>query len=163
MGELDNYVQIMINSLEKKAVILDRLISKTKEQAEILKSAEFDNVDWDQFNMVMTEKEEEIEHINEMDQGFQALYDRVGEQLKTDKSQYTDAIKRMQELIKLLEEKSIQIRAGEERNRTMISSILGGRKKEIKQTRNSMKVASSYYQTMSKTLGADYSSVDKKK
>ena len=163
MRELDNYVQIMISSLEKKAIILDRLIDRTKLQAEILKNAEFDNINWDRFNMLMTEKEEEIEHINEMDQGFQALYDRVGEQLKSDKSLYADEIRYMQELIKLLEEKSVQIRTGEEKNRTMIGNILGGRKKEIKQTRNSMKVASSYYQTMAKSMSTDYSSVDRKK
>lgn len=163
MKELDNYVQIMMNSLEKKVEILNRLINKTQIQTEILKNDDFDNIDWDRFNMVMTEKEEEIEHINEMDQGFQALYDHVGEQLKSDKSLYASEIKRMQELIKVLEEKSVQIQALEERNRFLIDNILGGRKKEIRQTRNSMKVAASYYQTMAKSMDSGYSSMDRKK
>lgn len=163
MGDLSNYIQIMIDSLEKKIEILDRLINKTCIQTEILKSAEFDNIDWDRFNMIVTEKEEEINHINEMDKGFQSLFDRVSIQLKSDKSLYANEIKCMQELIKKLEEKSIRIQTDEERNRATIEKILGERKREIKQTRNSKKVAESYYHTMSKSLNMNYYSVDKKK
>lgn len=37
----DNYIQIMIESLEKKEEMLDKIIEKNNEQVEILKEEEF--------------------------------------------------------------------------------------------------------------------------
>ena len=163
MDRINDYVEIMIKSLEKKSIILDRLIKKNELQRETIAGKSFDEIDWDRFNIIVTEKEAEIDHINEMDEGFQALYDRIGEILKEEKEAYAQEIKHMQKLIAVLEEKSIKIRTGEERNRTLIEQVISGRKKEIKQARTSLKAASSYYQNMSKLLDIGPTSVDKKK
>ena len=163
MERLDDYIQIMIDSLEKKSIILSRLIDKNTSQMKILEGKSFEEVDWDSFNILVAEKEAEITRINEMDEGFQALYDRVGEQLRDNKDRYADQIRHMQSLITELEDKSIKIRTGEERNRATIEKTFSGRKKDIKQARTNLKVATSYYNTMSKALEVGPTSVDKKK
>lgn len=163
MAKMDDYIQIMVDSLEKKSVILDRLINSNLEQSNILEGKSFDEVDWDKFNLIVTDKEIEIGHINEMDQGFQSLFDRVGEQLKTDKQKYASQIKTMQKLITELEEKSVTIRTGEERNRALIEKIVAGRKGEIKQNRTSLKAASSYYKAMQKNFLDGASTLNTKK
>lgn len=163
MDNIDNYVEIMLESLKKKAVILDRIIRKNEAQTECLTDKSFDNVDWDRFNIIVTEKEAEIERINEMDEGFQALYDRVGEQLGNSKDKFKDEIKEMQNLITELESKSVTIRVGEDKNRAMIEKILSGRKTEIRKARTSLKVATNYYKTMQKSFDDGLNSVDKKK
>lgn len=163
MSATEDYIQIMIDSLKKKTVILDRVLLKNEVQTKCLEKSEFEDIDWDGFNTAMVEKEAEIERINEMDEGFQALYDRVSNSLKDDKSKYADEIRIIQTLIKHLEEQSIKIQAGEERNRSMIESVMRSRKKEIKQARTSLKVAANYYQAMSKAVAVDSASVDKKK
>lgn len=163
MGTTEDYIQIMIESLKKKTVILDRILARNEIQTKCLEKKEFDEIDWDGFNAAMVEKEAEIDHINEMDEGFQALYNRISDQLKDNKLKYAEEIKVMQTLIKHLEEQSVLIRTGEERNRALIETVMGGRKKEIKQARTSLKVAANYYQTMSKVMVADAISVDKKK
>ena len=164
MNQMDNYVQIMLDSLAKKSVILDRLIAANETQGKLLSDkANFDDVNWDQFNIIVLEKEAEINRINEMDEGFQSLFDRVKVQLNEDKDKYASKIKQMQSLITELEQKSIKIRTGEEKNRMAIETLTAGRKQEIKKVRTSLKVASSYYQTMQKSFLFDSSSIDTSK
>lgn len=160
MSSINDYIQIMIDSLKKKSIILDRIINSNLEQSELLAGKTFDEVDWDRFNLIVTDKEIEIDHINEMDAGFQSLYDRVGEQLKKDRHNYTEQIKTLQALITELEEKSVIIRTGEERNRATIEKIVTGRKSEIKQNRTSLKAASSYYKAMQKNFLYEANSLD---
>lgn len=163
MSQMNDYVQIMVDSLSKKSQILDRLIQKNNTQYELINEKGFDDIDWDQFNIIVAEKDSEIGRINEMDDGFQALYDRVSKDLKENKAQYADQIKEMQRLITELEEKSVKIRTGEEKNRSIIDKVMAGRKQEIRKARTSMKVASGYYKTMQSSFASDVSSVDKKK
>jgi len=163
MGAMEDYIQMMIDSLKKKSTILDRIIAKNEVQCGCVKEKQFDEIDWDTFNIAIAEKEAEIERINEMDGGFQALYDRVSVQLKEHKDKYASKIKQMQLLIAEIEEKSIVIRTGEERNRALIEKVLTGRKNEIRQVRKSLNVVSSYYQSSYKPYLLNNNSLDEKK
>ena len=160
---VDDYIQIMIESLDKKSELLDRLIRKNEAQYECVAGKEYDDIDWDAFNLLVAEKEAAIERIVKMDEGFQSLYDRVKEQLGADKDKYADRIKEIQKLIEKVTGQGVKISTGEERNRKIIEKVLGSKKKEIKRTRNSLKVANSYAQTMSGDFGMDLSSQDIKK
>ncbi len=159
---VDDYIQIMIESLRKKSELLDKLIRKNEEQRECIEGKDFESIDWDGFNLLVAEKQTAIDRIVKMDEGFQSLYDRVKEQLNDDKDKYADKIKEIQKLITTITEQGIRISTGEERNRKIIEKVFGNRKKEIKRTRNSLKVANSYAQTMSGDFGMDFSSHDTK-
>ena len=159
---VDDYIQIMIESLKKKSELLDKLIRKNEEQHECIESKDFESIDWDGFNLLVAEKQTAIDRIVKMDEGFQSLYDRVKEQLNDNKDKYTDKIKEIQKLISTITEQGIKISTGEERNRKIIEKVFGNRKKEIKRTRNSLKVANSYAQTMSGDFGMNFSSHDTK-
>lgn len=159
---VDDYIQIMIESLRKKSELLDKLIRKNEAQYECVNGKDFDAIDWDDFNLLVAEKQTAIDRIVKMDEGFQSLYDRVKEQLNDDKDKYADKIKEIQKLITTITEQGIKISTGEERNRKIIEKVFGNRKKEIKRTRNSLKVANSYAQTMSGDFGMDFSSHDTK-
>ena len=160
---VDDYVQIMIESLTKKSELLDKLIRKNEEQHECVANKKFDEVDWDSFNLIVEQKQASIDRIVRMDEGFQSLYDRVKEQLNEDRDRYADKIRQIQKLIIKVTDQGAKITTGEERNRKIIEKLFGGRKKEIKRTRNSLKVANSYAQTMSSDFGMDFSSQDMKK
>lgn len=160
---VDDYIQIMIESLSKKSELLDRLITKNEAQHECVAGKEYDDIDWDMFNLLVAEKEVAIERIVKMDEGFQSLYDRVKEQLNDDRDRYRDKIREIQRLIAVITEQGVKISTGEERNRKIIEKVLGKRKKYIRQTRNSLRVANSYAQTMSSSFGMDFSSQDIKK
>ena len=160
---IDDYVQIMIESLSKKTELLDTLIRKNEAQNKCLSGKEYDDIDWDAFNLLVAEKEIAIERINKMDEGFQTLYDRVKEQLTDNKDKYADSIREIQRLIGEITEQGVKIRTGEERNRKLIEKVLGNRKKVIRKMRNSLRAASSYAQTMSPNFGSELSSMDDKK
>ena len=160
---VDDYIQIMIESLTKKSELLDKLIRKNEAQHDCVAGKSFDEIDWDDFNLLVAEKQTAIDRILKMDEGFQSLYDRVKEQLNEDKDKYKDKIREIQRLIAVITEQGVKITTGEERNRKIIEKVFGNRKKEIKRTRNSLKVASSYAQTMSGDFGMDFSSHDQKK
>ncbi len=160
---VDDYIQIMIESLTKKSELLDRIIRKNEAQHECITGKNFEEIDWDDFNLLVAEKQTAIDRILKMDEGFQSLYDRVKSQLNEDKDKYTDKIKEIQRLIGIITEQGVKITTGEERNRKIIEKIFGNRKKEIKRTRNSLRVANSYAQTMSGDFGMDFSTHDEKK
>lgn len=160
---VEDYIQIMIESLTKKSELLDKLISNNEEQYECVANKKYEEIDWDSFNLIVAQKQASIDRIVKMDEGFQSLYDRVKDQLKNNKDKYTDEIKEIQCLIEKVTGQGVKISTGEERNRRIIERVLGSRKKEIKRTRNSLKVASSYAQTMSGDFGNDYSAQDIKK
>ena len=150
---VDDYVQIMVESLSKKSELLDKIIRSNEEQHECVANKSFDEVDWDSFNLIVEQKQQVIDRIVKMDDGFQTLYDRVKEQLNEDKDKYADEIREIQRLIGIITDQGAKITTGEERNRKIIEKTFSNRKKEIKRTRNSLKVASSYAQTMSGDFG----------
>ncbi|MCR5234187.1 MAG: hypothetical protein K6E53_09795 [Lachnospiraceae bacterium] len=159
---VDDYIQIMIESLTKKSEILDHLIEKNEEQHGCVDGKKYDDIDWDSFNLIVAQKQMYIDRIIKMDEGFQSLYDRVKEQLENDRDKYADKIKEIQKLIEKVTGQGVKITTGEERNRKIIEKVFGNRKKEIRRTRNSLKVANSYAQTMSSDFGMDISSQDVK-
>lgn len=160
---VEDYIQIMIESLTKKSELLDKLISNNEEQYECVVGKHYEEIDWDSFNLVVAQKQASIDRIIKMDEGFQSLYDRVRDQLNGNKDKYSEQIKEIQRLIEKVTGQGVKISTGEERNRKIIEKVFGNRKKEIKRTRNSLKVASSYAQTMSADFGMDYYSQDIKK
>ena len=157
---VEDYIQIMIESLSKKSELLDRIIRKNEAQHECVAGKDYDEVDWDAFNLIVAEKQTAIDRIVKMDEGFQSLYDRVKEQLNDGKDKYADKIKEIQRLITKVTEQGVKITTGEARNRKIIEKLFVNRKKEIKRTRNSLKVANSYAQTMSGDFGSDFSAHD---
>ena len=163
MNETQNYLQMMIESLRKKDGVLSKIIEKNEAQANCVVDKEYGEIDWDRFNVLIAEKDTLINRINEMDQGFQSLYNRVREEVIAHKDTYRDEIQTMQELISALTDKSTKIQTQEERNRAKIEKVLLGAKKEIKKSRKSMKAVSSYYKSMSNPGGEINGSMDKKK
>lgn len=157
---VDDYIQIMIESLTKKSELLDKLIRKNEAQHDCVAGKDFEEIDWDAFNLIVAEKQTAIDRIVKMDDGFQSLYERVKTQLNEDRDRYADKIREIQRLIEKVTGQGVKITTGEERNRKIIEKVFGTRKKEIKRTRNSLRVANSYAQTMSGDFGTDFSAHD---
>ncbi|MCR4923121.1 MAG: flagellar protein FliT [Lachnospiraceae bacterium] len=164
MADEKRYIDIMIESLQKKEKVLDGLLEKCDAQAKVIAENDYGDIAWDRFNVLIVEKEALIDKLNDLDDGFQALYDRVGDELKENKESYKEEIKSMQALIKVLTDKGVSIRTKEEKNRARLERVLSSAKKEIRQSRRSMAAASNYYKSVSGGLSMDTSSkLDSKK
>ena len=102
MESIDNYLQIMTDSLIKKGEYLDRILTKNKAQYECIKGKEYEDVDWAAFNVLVTEKEASINRIMEIDEGFASIYEKIKDEVISNKDKYRDKVAELQEIITVL-------------------------------------------------------------
>ena len=157
---IDAYLGILKDSLEKKLSVLQRIEEKSLEQTEMIKASE---PDIDAIDQNMDEKLRLIEEINQLDDGFEALYQRIKEELENKKEHYKNEIKELQLLITRVTEKSSSIQAIEARNKSQIDTFLAGRKREIQHRKSAMSITRDYYQNMNKVKHVTPQFLDKKK
>lgn len=155
-----NYLDIMIQSLEKKVTVLNQLIELNKQQRLFLQDP---NLSPEEFEKNMQSKAGLIDELNQLDGGFEELFERVRDELNADRDLYKDEIARMQELIREITEKSNTIQTQEARNKEQAQLKFTDIRKQVKGVRDSQKVVRQYYQNMVKQGANDPKFVDNKK
>lgn len=153
------YIAVLIQSLEKKKELLDKIIAKNKEQRGLF---EDEDSDPDRLEENMQEKSVFIDQLNELDEGFQQVYNRVRSVLQEEKDSYKEEIHTMQGLITAITDKSATIQAQEQRNRALAEKRFASVKKGIRKARASNQVASTYYKSMANLNVVDSQFMDKK-
>lgn len=156
----NNYLDVMIQSLQKKIKILDGIIKKNKEQRKILEQEELDA---DAFEANIKSKSELVDQIDFLDQGFEELYGRVKAAIETEKQEHKEEIQLMQQLITEITEKSVTIQSDEIRNRRLVESRLAQERKKVRSKKNTSTVAKQYYKNMAKLNYVDAQFMDRKK
>ncbi len=139
------YVSVLVESLEKKLQILEKIHQLCQKQAEVIANEPFD---FEEFDRCMDEKDNCIQELNKLDEGFEMLYDRVGQELKSNKSLYSEQIRRMQQAISDIMDKSTSIQALEERNKRAVETAFAKERMEIGKGKRSLSVAMNYYRNM---------------
>ena len=81
----EGYIQILIESLEKKLVVLDKIIELDKRQLEIATQQPFDMLVYDKS---MDEKGVLIDEINRLDEGFTSTYERIKDEVQANPDKY---------------------------------------------------------------------------
>ena len=156
----NQYIYIMLQSLQKKRKVLDSIIQINKRQKEELENP---SLDPDDFDKTVEEKSELIERLELLDNGFEKLYEKVREELQVNKEEHRDEILQMQNDIRLLTEKSMEIQAQEARNKQLMEQKFASVKKQVKEIRSSQKVVNQYYKNMMKKGYAEPQFLDNKK
>ena len=156
----NQYINIMLQSLQKKLKVLDNIIQINKRQKEELENP---SLDPDDFDKTVEEKSELIEQLELLDNGFEKLYEKVREELQANKEEYKDEIFQMQNDIRLLTEKSMEIQTQEARNKQLMEQKLANVKKQVKEIRSSQKVVNQYYKNMMKKGYTEPHFLDNKK
>ena len=137
--------QILLQSLEKKTQLLDKIIQQNSVQEDILKQ---DDLDMDAFDEAINKQGEYIEELDRLDQGFEAVYDRVRAELLQDKSRYRAEIARMQELIQKITDKIVTVNAGNMRNKTLAENQFQKKRTTIGTGASKNRAARNYYNSM---------------
>ena len=153
-------MDIMIQSLEKKIQVLDTIIVYDDIQKEQLMNPDLTT---EEFDDVVEKKSELIEQLNQLDSGFQKLYDRVKEELQENKEKYAEKIGRMQELIRGITDRSVRIQAQEAANTDLMMRKFAGVKERSKKARVNYKAASQYYKNMMQSNVVDPQFLDQNK
>ncbi len=156
----DSYIDIMIQSLQKKCRVLDELAKLNEKQRQVLEDPEGNAEDFDK---IVEDKAALIRQIDQLDSGFEKLYERTRDELLTDREAYAAQIRTMQEYIRRVTDKSMELQAQEARNKELMISKFARVKKQARQVRANSKATSSYYQSMSRTLVVDPQFMDDKK
>lgn len=140
-----NYIDIMIQSLQKKVKILEMLIELNHQQRLLILD---ENVGPDEVEKNMDRKAGLIEELNVLDSGFEKLFERVKDELHANKSGYMDEIFTMQELIRLITDKSTTIQSQELRNKEEMAKKFSSVRRQVKGVRDSQRVIKNYYNNM---------------
>lgn len=155
-----SYLNILQDSLIKKIDLLEQVEKKSLEQSEMIKGS---NVDLELVDANMDEKAALIDKIIKLDNGFESIYEKVREQLISNKEQFKVQIHNLQGLIAKVTEKSTAIQAIEARNKAQMDIVFSTQKREVQNRRNAMSVARDYYQNMNKVKHVSPQFLDHKK
>lgn len=140
-----DYIDILAESLKKKNDILDEIRKANQEQKQILAD---ENLTPEAFEKTLDKKAALIDELNQLDEGFEQLYEKVRPEIQNHMEDYADQIHRMQEEIQQITDKTVAIQAEELRNKQLIESKFSSIKKQIREVKSSQKAVNTYYRNM---------------
>lgn len=155
-----NYIQILIDSLKKKSAVLDRVCELNEEQRQLAAAGK---IDLEEFGKTLEGKQGCIDELNQLDEGFELVYERVKPELTEHAEKHKEEIGLLKQLINEITEKSVRAQTEEERNRQLIAAQYAGYKKEIRQYKVGRNVTSNYYKSMNRLQNVEPVFMDKKK
>lgn len=141
------YLEVLIQSLRKKLLLLNKISVLNQDQRELLADA---NLDPDTFEANVRDKEELVQQIVALDDGFDEVYAHLKDLLEKDHRMYVDQIEQMQELIRQIMAKDAAVRVEEHRNFELAKQKFASIKKQVREVKASQKMVNSYYQNMMK-------------
>lgn len=156
----ENYITILIQSLEKKIKVLEEISHENANQKRILQE---DDMDMDAFQSSIDKKDRLIEQVGFLDDGFEKMYERVKEVLSEKKDVYAEQIARLKKLVSSVTNWTVSIQKEEWDNRRLAEQQFSTMKKKVRQLKDSKQVAAKYYQSMAKLNYVDPQFMDKKK
>ncbi len=140
-------LDMLEESLIKKIEVMKKIEEENTRQKEILSS---DDIDLSVFDKTVEVKGQYIEELDKLDDGFQSLFDRVKKDVDANRDAYADQIRRMQELIHEIMDRSASIEAAEHRNKKLADSYFSLEREKMSTGKRSAAAAFNYYSTMNK-------------
>lgn len=157
---METYLQLLAESLEKKIGVLNRILDIDKNQEKSLKE---ENLDADTVEQLMNEKGELIKKLDQLDDGFDSVYQRIKEEIQANSSKYTSQVKKLQDDIRQITELQTGIEALEKRLKSAVDTYASKAAANLKLRRATNNVARNYYETVNKLNQAGPQFMDKKK
>lgn len=142
-----NDAQILMESLEKKNRVLDEIIRENEVQEKILKAEELDMDALDSSTDRLGGLAEQLERL---DEGFEALYDRIREELVAHKDSYRSEIRAMQGLIGQITDKVVKINAARMRNERQAQKAFQNARDQIGRASSQVRASRSYFNNMNR-------------
>lgn len=139
---MENQLTILAESLEKKRQVLVKIQEYNKHQEQIFME---ETVDMNVFDAAVAEKGRLIEELTKLDTGFEILYAKLAEQLKSNRAKYATEIRGLQQKIAVITEMSMTIEAQEKRNKHLIEQYFAKERTNIQENRKTSKAAYDYY------------------
>ncbi len=145
----ESYLDMMEDSLREKIEVLNEIVKENEIQKDILES--MTELDEKGFDEAISRKGELIRRVDNLNDGFESLYDRVKEELGQNKDKHKERIRVFQDLIRQITDLSNSIEAGEKRNSALAKSYFSVARSKMNQGRKTSQAALDYYLTMNKS------------
>lgn len=152
--------QILVESLEKKSRILDEIINENEAQELLFKQ---ETLDMEALDASADRMGALADKLDLLDEGFEAVYDRIRQELIDNKAAYREEIRRMQELIGEITEKVVGINAARMRNKLQAENHFKKNRQQIGKVSSKMKASQNYYNNMNGLGYVDSKFYDTKK
>lgn len=136
---------VLSGNLDDKIAVLECIRDYNINQREMLSCEDFEPSDFDD---ALDEKENLIQKLQALDDGFDALYKGVAEQVQGNEELYAEQIKEIKDKIARINALSAEISLHEAANKELITGQFDKMKIGIKQSRQGSKVAYDYYRNM---------------
>lgn len=130
MNTMDTYIDVLLTSLKKKEQSLEKLDRVVEKENDVLKRTD---ASVDELDELQQQKGDLLAEIEELEIGFEKVYERAGEELSRERQKYRPQIEEMQRYIKSITDLTVKIKAQEERNRQYMEVFIQSKKREIKQ------------------------------
>lgn len=150
----------MIQSLRRKMTVLDEIMAQNELQREQLERPDGST---EIFDSTVSAKSELMERLEQLDAGFNDLYLRVEEELRIDREKYADQIRILQEYIRHITERSMQIQAQEARNKDLLMKKFSRAREQGRTSRVNARATAQYYKNMTRTAFVSPQFMDNKK
>lgn len=139
------YLELLIRSLKKKLLLLNRITVLNQDQREILQDQ---NAEPDALDINVRDKDDLVHQIVALDAGFNEVYAHIKELMERDHSAYEAQLDEMRKLIRVIMTKDASVRADEQRNYQLAQQKFADVKKQVREVKASQKMVNSYYQSM---------------
>lgn len=156
---MDNSLAVLSESLSLKIEVLKSIQEYNERQKEAFS---IDEPDIDSFDEAIEEKGRLIERLEELDNGFEILYENISTLLRQDRTKYALQIREIQDKISVVTEMSMSIQAQEARNKKLIEEYFARERNSIKNSRVGSKAAFDYYKNMTGMNVPGHSILDSK-
>lgn len=142
----NRYLDILIESLQRKIAILTSVQEQNAIQAGVITASDFDDA---AFNETIEKKSKLITELLFIDNGFESVYNRIKDEIQEKRDAYADKIRTLQKLIGQITDLSTQIQASEQRNDMQLKNRFRGERQKLKQSNATVKAVTGYYKSMS--------------
>jgi Tfp pilus assembly protein PilW len=154
MSGVNVQLNILIDVLNKKVLLLQELFELTKAQGGLLNEEDFRV---EVFNELMNQKQERIDQVMNIDDGFKLTYEKIRFQIEGNKELYKEEIQQMKDLIVAVGDLGVAITVQEEKNKNLFSLKSNTEKSKIKDFRKSKQTVANYYNSMNNQKNAERS------
>ena len=156
---LGRYLKILDESLDKKLALLKEIEDLSRVQSAMIEEeATFEDIDAN-----MDDKAAIIEKINKLDEGFQALYDNIKDNLEAQKKEFKDEIETIKTKISEVMSCSTRIQAIEARNKAAMEQRFAKAHKDIINRTVHASQVQDYYKVANRLNAITPQFMDKKK
>lgn len=143
---MESQLSILQESLAAKCQVLLEIQEYNRKQEAVFLS---DEVDMALFDEAIEEKERLIQKLNVLDNGFEAMYEKLEKELQGNREKYAAQIRILQQQVKEITDLGISIQAQEARNKSLIENYFSRERTNMHKNLKNSARAYKFYKNMS--------------